>query len=531
METAIGAIIYASVKPIFKIYFIIGMGWWLARKNILSVATCRDLSKLAVGALLPCLIFNNIVSNLESSDIKFIGIIFFEGSILIAMGGLLGLATYFICASPKRWFGGLLAVCMFPNISDLPIAYLQTLSYSGNLFTVEEGDRGVAYICIFFACQVFYMYTLGFYRLILYDFRDQLSDSEKFAGTRDDVKAEKMAGDRNSQDEEQKYPHDEHSPSLSVEDNISRATENLIPEKFGSQISNKSGSKIMRSTSNADPLIRSDSKSVISGHHSPALGRTSSRALDLRRQEHPDIHDLFKEYPNFEILHSRELEAPPLLNYDRAVEPREVTPGETQTTFFIKATRYIKTMLESFLSPNSLAMIISLIIAMSPPLKALFVQTSFKMPNAPDGLPPLSFMIDTTSYVGAASVPIGLLLFGATIARLKVKKVVPGFWKTVLMVTAVRLIIFPIFGVGFTTGIANAGWYDGKDLIRFVSVLEFSLPNATALIYFTSFQTDPLSEDHVQMDCLSLCLIAQYCVLFISLPFVVTFTLKVLLHK
>ncbi|RKP32362.1 auxin efflux carrier [Metschnikowia bicuspidata] len=531
MEAAIGGIIYASVKPIFKIYFIIGMGWWLARKNILSVATCRDLSKTVVTALLPCLIFHNIVSSLESSDIKFIGIIFFEGSILFAMGGLLGLATHFICKSPKRWFGGLISVCMFPNISDLPIAYLQTLSYYGNLFTVEQGDRGVAYICIFFACQVFYMYSLGLSRLVLYDFRDQLSDSEKSADTSDDVKAEKMADDRNSKDEEQKYPHDEYSPSLLVEDNISRATENLIPEEFGSQISNNSGSRIMRSTSNADRSIRSDSRLVISGHHSPALGRTSSRALDLRRQEHQDIHDLFNEYSNFETLHSRELEAPPLLNYDRAVEPREATPGETQTTFSIKATRYIKTMLKSFCSPNSLSMIISLIIAMSPPLKALFVQTSFKMPNAPDGLPPLSFVIDTTSYVGAASVPTGLLLFGATIARLKVKKVVPGFWKTVLMVTAVRLIILPIFGVGFTTGLANAGWYDGKDLIRFVSVLEFGLPNATALIYFTTFHTDPLSEDHVQIDCLTLCLIAQYCVLFISLPFLVTFTLKVLLHK
>ena len=58
---------------------------------------------------------------------------------------------------------------------------------------------------------------------------------------------------------------------------------------------------------------------------------------------------------------------------------------------------------------------------MAPPLKALFVNSNFYMPNAPDELP-LSFIIDFTSYVGAASVPLGLILLGTTLARLQVKK-------------------------------------------------------------------------------------------------------------
>ena len=131
-------------------------------------------------------------------------------------------------------------------------------------------------------------------------------------------------------------------------------------------------------------------------------------------------------------------------------------------------------------------------------------------------------MIDIASYVGAASVPLGLLILGATIARLKVNSIVPGFWKTAVMITACRLIIMPIFGVGLTTGLYKAGWYGDDRLIRFVSVLEFGLPNATALVYFTAFYTDPESPDHLQMDCLAICLIAQYAILFVSLPFLVT---------
>ena len=102
-----------------------------------------------------------------------------------------------------------------------------------------------------------------------------------------------------------------------------------------------------------------------------------------------------------------------------------------------------------------------------------------------------------------------------------------GFWKTAVMITASRLILIPIFGVGVTTGFYKGGWYGDDKLIRFVSVLEFGLPNATALVYFTAFYTDPKSEDHLQMDCLAICLIFQYAILCVTLPFLITFTLRV----
>lgn len=164
---------------------------------------------------------------------------------------------------------------------------------------------------------------------------------------------------------------------------------------------------------------------------------------------------------------------------------------------------------------------------MSPPLRALFVAGNFHIAPAPDQQPPLSFMIDIAGYIGAASVPLGLLLLGATISRLQIKKMPKGFWKTALMITAVRLIIMPMVGVGITTGFQNAGWYGDDIIIRLVSVISFGLPSATALVYFTAFYTDPKSTDHVQMDCLAVSLIFQYSILFITLPFLVTFTFKV----
>lgn len=544
-------VIYAAVKPIFKIYFIIAMGFFLAKKNILTVTTCRDISDAIVTAIMPCLIFNNIVTYLKSSDIKNIGIIFFEGTILFAVGALLALATFYVCRSPKRWFGGLISVGLFPNISDLPIAYLQTLSKTGTLFTEAEGNKGVAYVCIFLASQVFFQFSLGLFRLIRYDFRDELDgtpvdeeqeiDISQMSVTGSSPQATKEAhslitsSEASSLNSEARVPSQEAFPSLTLE-----ALETHQHEEFLRQRDAEIHAASPRPLHEADSISssfrqrRGTSSSGTTNYYS--LHPTILRSADLRRAKSQDVEDVIHEYSEFERLRTNEVRSTHSATSDVAitVEPlknEEISKDATEKPS--RAKRYWKSFLGTivnFKAPNSVSLIVSLIIAMSPPLKALFVTSTFYMPTAPDKQPPLSFVMDIASYVGAASVPLGLLLLGATIARLRVNLIIPGFWKTALMITAGRLIILPIFGVGFTTGLYKAGWFGEDKLVRFVSVLEFGLPNATALVYFTAFYTDPNSPEHLQMDCLAICLMAQYLILFITLPFLLTFTMKVSLH-
>lgn len=556
MAVPLGQVIYSAVKPIFKIYFIIGIGFFLARKNILTVSTCRDISDAIVTAIMPCLIFDNIVTNIESSDIKNIGVIFFLGTLLYLVGSGLALLIYYTCKSPKAWFGGLISVGLFPNISDLPIAYLQTMSNSGSIFTLAEGAKGVAYVCIFLASQVFYQFSLGLYKLVKYDFRDQLenhedaesqvhSSSKKDATTKDsgdDVTSdEKSATNSTSPRYEGNSRPASHTTSESsesdkrIEENGSLEDNSVYPTRVQSapiedDVSSLSSSAISRSitlTSEGEQQLqrRGTTGSVNTNYYS--LNPITSRSIDLRKMKSQDMQDVINEYSEFDRLKSDEVKRVVSLTSDLGVEEVKKDDTEKPVTFWEKFKRGTISMLINFRAPNSLSLIISIIIAMSPPLKALFVKTSFYMPHAPDLNPPLSFIMDLTSYVGAASVPLGLLLLGATIARLKVNAIIPGFWKTVVAITAARLIIMPIFGVGLTTGINNGGWFLNDKVLRFVSVLEFGLPNATALVYFTAFYTDPQAEDHLQMDCLALCLIAQYSILFITLPFLVTFSLKV----
>lgn len=75
------------------------------------------------------------------------------------------------------------------------------------------------------------------------------------------------------------------------------------------------------------------------------------------------------------------------------------------------------------LNPVSISLFIALPIALVTPLKALFVTvdewTGSKIPNGPDGKPPLSFILDTAAFIGAVCIPVGLMLLGASFARLK----------------------------------------------------------------------------------------------------------------
>ncbi|KAK0468925.1 hypothetical protein IW261DRAFT_1676939 [Armillaria novae-zelandiae] len=61
----------------------------------------------------------------------------------------------------------------------------------------------------------------------------------------------------------------------------------------------------------------------------------------------------------------------------------------------------------------SITILISFPIALIKPLKAQFIVVDgYYMPSAPDGEPPLAFFIDFAEFMGAASVPLGVICLG-----------------------------------------------------------------------------------------------------------------------
>jgi hypothetical protein len=78
--------------------------------------------------------------------------------------------------------------------------------------------------------------------------------------------------------------------------------------------------------------------------------------------------------------------------------------------------------LTELLKPIPIVIAVSVVTALVDPFKALFLPSSGNFqprfrPVAPDGQPPLAFVLDTADFVYAASVPIGLICLGSALGR------------------------------------------------------------------------------------------------------------------
>lgn len=71
-------------------------------------------------------------------------------------------------------------------------------------------------------------------------------------------------------------------------------------------------------------------------------------------------------------------------------------------------------------------MLVSLVVALVPSLKALFITppagSNIHIGAAPDGLPPLNIILDTATFIGNGCVPLGLTCLGSALARLEVSQ-------------------------------------------------------------------------------------------------------------
>ncbi|EGO19763.1 hypothetical protein SERLADRAFT_478030 [Serpula lacrymans var. lacrymans S7.9] len=186
--------------------------------------------------------------------------------------------------------------------------------------------------------------------------------------------------------------------------------------------------------------------------------------------------------------------------------------------------------LRSLLTPASLSIIISFIISVIPPLKALFVPgvPGTNISPAPDGQPPLAFLMNTATFIGAASVPLGLITLGSALARLKVPR---NEWKflpvgSIMWLAVGRMLVMPILGVLICQGLTNVGFIDeNNNVLRFVCIFLSCLPTATTQVFLTQVYSGTGSAEH-----LSAFLIPQYILMFITMTALTAYTLQLLFH-
>ena len=134
--------------------------------------------------------------------------------------------------------------------------------------------------------------------------------------------------------------------------------------------------------------------------------------------------------------------------------------------------------LTNIVNPITLTLLISLPIALIQPLKALFVDTSQAGgPNwkGPDGRPPLYFVIDTgkclldcepadtipppvAAFLGGITVPMALILLGASFARLSVSRPLSRLpIPAMFAVSLAKMFLLPVIGIFWVQAMVKRG--------------------------------------------------------------------------
>ncbi|ODV63888.1 AEC family transporter [Ascoidea rubescens DSM 1968] len=575
MSLSLGAVIWCCIKPILKMYLIIGCGIYLGKKNILNVETTKHLSTIMLNILIPCLIFNKVISNISIDDLKAIGIICLSSFLLYVGGFLISMPFILLNLTPKRFKGGFIAACMFQNVSDIPIAYIQTLS-SGLIFTQSQGEKGIAYICIFMACLVFLTFNLGGYKLIQYDFIQdkkrqsiQNKDPEKSLIVNEIITSNIQPTNDNDNDNfdfnhSGSTVYNQTNPIqavISSNSNIDLHPEDIYQYTSASTVVSQSSlPSLEQLAAPINHFYNDDQRSIITDIG--IINETKPKKVDKKSSitiaainttapttttDNNNNHSIPIQNTNekHEIFNNINNNGTALVNdntNENTKKSKKKIILHTLYTIFYE-------FFSNFLQPIALSLLISLTIALIPWVRVLFIEDdSINIPNAPDDQPPLELFIDFTYYIGSAQVPIGLLLLGGSLGKLKFNtsnKILKKFSRTAVLLAIIKLCLFPIIGITWVTGLLNNfNWLDTADpnskMLCFVIVLIWSLPSFTAQIYLTAFYTPSTSNNddidnkdqnynHFQLDSFALCLMCQYPILFISIPFIATFILKVTL--
>jgi hypothetical protein len=165
-----------------------------------------------------------------------------------------------------------------------------------------------------------------------------------------------------------------------------------------------------------------------------STGGANKRKAPSVHHEKDEDEDLSEEMPNMDI-------AGPHTTNELHGAIQTATPEQLEKK---SKGQIILNTLRLLISPISIALFIALPIALITPLKALFTPvsgwTGTKIPNGPDGKPPLKFLLDTAGFIGAVTIPVSLMLLGVSFARLKV----PKQWSK-LPIAAMFVSMFPLF--------------------------------------------------------------------------------------
>ncbi|KAF8679847.1 Membrane transport protein [Rhizoctonia solani] len=473
--------------------------------DLFSAAAARGAGQVLLNIFLPSLLFSKIVPGYTVQNIVALGPLILVACIYQLYGLVIAWITRKIFWVPRRFHSGILAAGIWSNWGDLPTAVIMSMTASAP-FSPGDSDVAVAYLSAFILVFFVTLFPFGGSRIIEKDFMDK-------------------------------------SAPVDADDEIPESASSRLRRRWGRlqiAIQNRRGA-VADSDIEGSPASEQDEKVTEIATPKPKLSRhvsfnpsepTAYNGPDGGQSTRPPSAHVSPAPTVVEGIHNTMSQNP---KDSTRVVPVSTETGlastpEIRSSRFKRALLSTRAFLKSLASPATSSMVVSFIVALVPQLKALFIAppagSNIHIHHAPDGLPPLNMIMDTATFIGNASVPLGLICLGSALARLQVPKPISRApLGAITLFSILKMVVGPVFGVLVVEALTHhTSLIDPNDkVLRFVCIYFAGVPTATTQVYLTQIYSPDGSASHV-----SAFLIPQYALMFITMTALSAYALNLL---
>lgn len=465
MELSIGAIAWSSTRAVFKVLLIVGGGFFLAKSGFLNLETSRAISKVSFNLTLPCLLFASLVQACSMLGWGTIGIFSLMCCVHYAIWLPLAYAVRRLMPPPSNFRHGMIAALEWGNAGDFVLALIASVVSDNPLFTQQDAQEAIGLTAIYLAICCVGMLSWGQHLIEL--------DS--------DMKTPSLVGSKPL------------APLVHAHDN--EETHNLIMDPVGDDMHFDDTDTAIVQLSITPPIDKAiiQRKNTDSGSHEmvqlvaasdPEQGVGSeSEGRDGMSSHMADEEIHQQEQPPSAPTNGAQKEEAHQLHWHR-LQSYGLPVVSSKSFQRLNGREQLWRIWKAIAIPPNIAVVAGLFVGSIPLLHDLFISSD-------STAAPLKFVFDALYLMGNPTVPLGLMLVGATISSLSLwhPDLKPSITATVVMV---RQVIQPMVGLGLVYLFAYVIPlpYMTLPTVQLCLVAQCCTPTGTFLILFSLWKGD-----------------------------------------
>eukprot|EP00026_Physarum_polycephalum_P008323 Phypoly_transcript_08405.p1 GENE.Phypoly_transcript_08405~~Phypoly_transcript_08405.p1 ORF type:complete len:486 (+),score=70.02 Phypoly_transcript_08405:83-1459(+) len=418
MTTAL--LIFATTFfAILKIILTAFGGYALAKRGLFHKQVTRDMGKVIFSFMVPCLIFGNILKNVDIEKAKMVGLLFLFPVLTHILAFSLGNISSRLLGYKSEEEEYLLVVAgsTFGNHGNIAVPLVAAIvgDPKGPFSHLPDASgESTAYVMVYMSMSSVIIWGVG---MPWFKRRNQQKLAREKAKS---VELQRVDSEKSVENE----PNAGKEPNMEKDQNVGQG------QNVGSSIVVAEAKK---ETENHDAH----------DHHHDHLTRDSTKVSLLQAEDEAGVEHAGAGAPRTGIS----------------------LKGQVLKLVFAVRKSYF---FEVLTLPPVAALTSALFVSFIPPLRTFLMTTYAQViPN-------------TVAFIGDASIPIILMFLGSNLADTSIDAHVPR--RIMVSVVVTRLVLLPAVGISATYLAIRLGLLPNNIILQFIILMQFSMPSAVNLI-------------------------------------------------